>query len=165
MFRLNLFIAYPFACRVLCLAAVYPPRSMDGEEYQWRFDDAALGGFMSNYAPVPNHLRRRKKTANTSCVISDGDDIVDLEKDADAAGVEEEGGVENETLAVPDSSAEILLNKGPQLGPSAGPADACKRIRRRLVKKTLHVGVAEEVGEEVGTTFEDSALNVPVRVY
>ena len=128
---------------------------MDAEEAAMDLDNSILGGFMSSYAPVPEHLRKKKG------IVEGGDrsdELEVLDEDIDAAGSEEEPGEDNEHVLEPDPSDEVLLARQADVsdtGPStAGP----NRVRRRLLKGGLHVSSVED---EV-VLSENSSLNIPV---
>ena len=137
---------------------------MDGAEYRWKLDDIALGSFMANYAPLPEHLRKKRGKAGVADVADDGDVVMDLEKDPDAAGADEEIGVEDEDLLQPDLSDETLLSRARRVIPAATSNDGTRRVRRRLVKKDSQVDSQKGLSGGVDTTFEDNALNVPVSI-
>ena len=134
---------------------VYPPRSMDAEELAMDLDNSILGGFMSSYAPVPGHLRRRRG------VVEGGDrsDELDvLDGDLDAAGSEEEPGEDDEDVLEPDPSDEVLLEGQAGVSDTGLPTAGSRRVRRRLMKGGLHVSSVED---DVGLS-EKSTLNIPV---
>lgn len=128
---------------------------MDGAEYVWDLGDPTLAGFMSSYAPVPEHLRKRR-------VVNDGDErsgeVLELGVDDDAAGEEEDPGVDDEDVLEPDPSDDILMNI-PGKGETAEIASgSVPRTRRRLVKDGIHVAVKNR---GMGLSM-DTALDIPV---
>lgn len=135
--------------------SVYPPHSMDGAEYAWDLDDPTLTGFMSSYAPVPGHLRKRKALVGED---EQSEEVAELDGDEDVAGNEEDPGVENESLLEQDPSDEVLVrapNKQKSVDPSAVSAP---RNRRRLVKGGVHVALQGQ-GASIS---RETALNIPV---
>lgn len=130
---------------------------MDGAEYVWDLGDSLLAGFMSSYAPVPEHLRKRR-TVNDGG--ERGGEAPELGGDDDVAGEDEDPGVEDEGVLEPDPSDEVLMNF-PGKDETAGVASgSVPRTRRRLIKDGVHVAVQ---GPGVGSTM-DTALDIPVSV-
>lgn len=131
---------------------------MDGAEAAWDLDDPTLASFMSCYAPVPEHLRKRKNVAEEDD-RSEGQ--AEVSEDADVAGEEENPGIEDDNVLEPDPSDDVLMRASldPQVVEPA-PASA-PRTRRRLVRGGVPVVVKEQKTSVPG----ESALNIPVSCY
>ena len=141
--------------------AVYPPRSMDDAELNWNLDTVSLGSFMSNYAPVPEHLRRRRGITTGSANV--GGERVAEESDQ---GIDD--ATEKEVRSpVPDAESDsdpedsVPLNKRKLTTKADTSAVTPKRVRRRLVK--AHVGPV--FADVSGVEPETSTLNIPVSLY
>ena len=123
-------------------SVVYPPHSMDNEEFVWDVTDPLWDSFMASYAPVPEHLRKKKGIVDGDVV----DDALDVEALVDTAGTDK--------VVVKDASKSLLSDDWDDDRPLAEAG----RARRRLVKQSAR---AEEV-VDADTGIEEAALNIPV---
>lgn len=129
---------------------VYPPHSMDGEEFSWNVDDSTLSSFMSSYPRVPQHLRKRKETGGSRRRLVDQSEL-----ESDMTGVE--------TSGVPETTAG---NKTPLHVPNEDwednqPLAELGRARRRLTRGGARVGNTCERGPIPEVTL----LNNLVRIW
>lgn len=84
---------------------------MDDAELNWHLDEASLGGFMSNYAPVPDHLRKKRKARVGAVGLSNENVADESEQGVEITGEETDGVLGDENTIASDSEDNIPLIK------------------------------------------------------
>lgn len=133
---------------------------MDDPELVWRADEVSLGSFMSTYAPMPEHLRRRRRAKRAAGLSKNLGNVVEQEQGNVVADDDEGVESEDETALESDPEDDIPLIKRKVAGVEDPLAVPQRRTRRRLIKRSQGVGSSDMLD----TDFETNVLEVPVSI-
>lgn len=133
---------------------------MDDPQLHWHLDEVSLDSFMSNYAPMPEHLRRRRRVGGGASV--EGVVVVDeLEPGDDMSDGPGRVGSDIDLIADSDPEDNVPLAKRKAMSTVGSSPASAKRTRRHLVKRSQDVGS----NNESVPVPDAGALDIPVSIY